>query len=386
MAATLTRELQFALRAAAVTVVDTPDLPAGSGLAAILRRSSVPIDLSRDTEPYVLLPRRDREWLDTHDIVVAAPVRQRGGELAAVVFLGRPRGRLGYGRRHRWFLSMLATAAGVAWDIAQDDAGRVGSDDDLALECGGCGVVAKPRSLPCDCGASIVLAALPRRLEPNFEVVRRLGAGGIGVAYLGRDIALQRDVALKTLPVLQDGAMAALRAEARAMAALNHAALATIYGLECWRRTPVLVMEYFAGGTLADRLRLGVLSPEEVITLGISLADGLAYMHARGALHRDVKPSNIGYTADGVAKLFDFGLVVDEDACTGTAGYLPPEVLEGTPIDAAVDLWGLATVLREAGGPDIVELSPFFTRALAPARRDRFESSRELREALLRLR
>jgi len=232
----------------------------------------------------------------------------------------------------------------------------------------------------------MALAVLPRRLGAKFAVVRRLGAGGMGVAYLARDTALQRDVALKTLPGLHDGCMAALRDEARAMAALNHGALATIYGLECWCRTPVLVMEYFAGGTLADRLLFGALSPPEVIALGIWLADGLAYMHERGAWHRDVKPSNIGYTADGVAKLFDFGLAVAEDASAGTPGYLPPEVLQGAPIDAAADLWGLATVLCEAGGSAVHELSAFFDRALAPARRDRFRSSRELREALLRLR
>lgn len=169
------------------------------------------------------------------------------------------------------------------------------------------------------------------------------------------------------------------------MAALNHASLATIYGLEVWRRTPVLVVEYLAGGTLADRLAHDSLPHAEIITLGIRLADALSYMHERGLLHRDVKPSNIGLTADGVTKLLDFGLSADTGTLAGTPAYLPPEALGGAPPDAAVDLWGLATVLLRAGGEPRGVLTDFFDRALAPAREDRFQSAAAIRDALVRL-
>src|SRR4029453_5469271 len=130
----------------------------------------------------------------------------------------------------------------------------------------------------------------------------------MGVVYVARDPALGRDVALKTLPAHRGDAIGRLRDEARAMAALNHPALATLYGVELWRGTPVLVVEYMTGGTLAARLATGPMSLAEIVALGVCIADALIYMHARGVLHRDVKPGNIGMTADGTVKLLDFGL------------------------------------------------------------------------------
>src|SRR5258707_13213131 len=130
----------------------------------------------------------------------------------------------------------------------------------------------------------------------------------MGVVYLAHDTALDRDVALKTLRNLRPHRVERLRDEARAMAALNHESLATLYGLEIWRGTPVLVVEYFPKGTLADRLSHGPLAPEDAIALGLQLARALAYMHARAVEHRDLKPSNIAFTPAGRVKLLDFGL------------------------------------------------------------------------------
>ena len=207
----------------------------------------------------------------------------------------------------------------------------------------------------------------------------------MGVVYLGRDTALGREVALKTLPALRDGSVTRLRDEARAMAALNHGSLATIYGLEVWRRTPVLVVEYLAGGTLAERLAHGPLPRADLLSLGIRLAEALTYMHERGLVHRDVKPGNIGVTSDGLMKLLDFGLSADAGIPAGTPAYLPPEALDGALPDAAVDLWALSTVLLHAGGDRCADLAGFFDRALARGREDRFQSAAEVRDALLRL-
>lgn len=263
-----------------------------------------------------------------------------------------------------------------------------------------------------------MLAALPARLADKFVLERRLGAGGMGIVYLARDISLDRDVALKTLPHLAAGAVARLRDEARAMATLNHQSLAVIYGLEEWRRTPVLVVEYLPNGTLAQRLTRGPFTPAEMIPLGIALARALIYMHARGVLHRDLKPSNIGFTAAGTPKLLDFGLAVltepafGEDTAdttlshpvrAGTSAYLPPEAFAGAPATATFDLWALSLVLREAitgvnplaeahGGSatHLVTASPalsrFFDRTLDPDPERRPRTAADLLAALDALR
>jgi tRNA A-37 threonylcarbamoyl transferase component Bud32 len=375
------RELQFGVKARTLVVLVAGDLPRDWAVRAMLEASSGPIALTRNAEPFVLLPARERAWVEAHDVALAAPIRLRDGALAGVALVGPLRDGATYGRTDRWFISTLLTGAGAAWDVPETPRGR----EEPAFECERCGLVWHTAPVPCLCDAAAMPASLPRRLAGKFEAVRRLGAGGMGVVYLARDLALGRDVALKTLPALRDGSVARLRDEARAMAALNHGSLATIYGLEVWRRTPVIVVEYFAGGTLADRLVHGPLPQADILALGIRLADGLRYMHERGLLHRDVKSSNIGLTSDGVSKLLDFGLSGDAGTPAGTPAYLPPEALDGAAPDTAVDLWGLCTVLLEAGGGQRGELAAFFERALAPAREPRFQSAADIREALLRL-
>jgi serine/threonine protein kinase len=329
-------------------------------------------------------------------------------------------------------LTTLVSGAATAWDVASpataDQAGdphagdRAGGDD-AAFECRLCGLVAESKPLPC-CNGDVGLAALPRRLGVKFIVQRRLGAGGMGVVYLARDIGLERDVALKTLPDLREGTVARLKDEARAMAAMNHESLATIYGLELWRRTPVLVVEYFPGGTLARRLDIEPLLPSAAVGLGLRLAGALTYMHARGMLHRDLKPSNIAFTATGAPKLLDFGLatlieprmkdvvqperLAHHGAIAGTPAYFPPEARLGATPDPAFDLWALSLVMLEAiagrrpsltddrghaihravavsvagARQDAGALTPFFERALAFEPRSRFATALEMQSAL----
>src|SRR5207253_8576282 len=117
-------------------------------------------------------------------------------------------------------------------------------------------------------------------------------------------------VAIKTLPRVSPEHAMRLRREARAMAAVQHRHLALIYGVETWRGTPLLVVEYLDGGTLADRLKAGPLAIDGVRELGISLCGALHSMHRSGVLHRDIKPSNIGFTREGVPKQLDFGLAM----------------------------------------------------------------------------
>ena len=164
------------------------------------------------------------------------------------------------------------------------------------------------------------------------------------------------------------------------MASLGHPNLALIFGAETWKGTPMLILEFLEGGTLASRLRHGPMPPSEVIALGIQMARVLEKTHGEGVLHRDIKPSNIGFTAEGTAKLMDFGLVhvlhdfraatsepigenwqtmsitipagtrdtTEQEFLVGTPPYLAPETLHTRVPSISMDLWALAIVLYEA--------------------------------------
>ncbi len=455
MSVVLSRELRDGVGAVTARVLVPPsddasrvvgtfvDPHAGAGLSAdtslidILRETSAPIDLAPEGPLRGLVPPQDRDWLTAHDVVLAASLKRRDGTIAAIVVCGPKRGGGAFDRRDRWLITTLISGAAAGWDVDGSggsdsaeslDGGRMERRDEAAFECARCGVVMDSTPLPCLCGGDAVLASLPRHLQGKFVIGRRVGAGGMGVVYLARDTTIDRDVALKTLPDLREGTVARLRAEARAMAALNHESLATIYGVELWRHTPVLVVEYFPGGTLADRLRRGPMSPPAALALGVRLARALAYMHARGVLHRDLKPSNVALTATGAPKLMDFGLATlirpstdpellpsrasRLETFAGTPAYLSPESYLGAPPDPTMDLWALSLVVLEAitgrtpfgtdvrgrvihravhvdvaslctARPDAAALlATFFDRALAMQPGLRFQTSVELESAL----
>jgi len=210
----------------------------------------------------------------------------------------------------------------------------------------------------------------------------------MGVVYLGRDEDLSRHVALKTLPRVSPEEIYRLRREARTMAAIQHANLAFIFELRSWRGVPVVVMEYLEGGTLLDRFKKKRPSIEEALRITEAVAEALALVHRRGVLHRDVKPSNIGFDAQDGVKLLDFGIAhispqanaemygsplkatpprsaansmdvdIPKDLTTvtiepptryliGTPHYMSPEALRGDPPTERFDLWSLAVVLYE---------------------------------------
>jgi serine/threonine protein kinase len=171
-----------------------------------------------------------------------------------------------------------------------------------------CGVMIYAHSRRCACGDHTAPAALPMVVNGKFRVERLVGAGGMGVVYLATDLILDRKVAIKTLPTLTAKRAAKMEREARAMASVLHPNLACIYGVERWRGTPLLVGEYLEGGSLADRLARGPIEVAEALDIGIVIADVLDRVHGSGLLHRDVKPSNIGFAGDGQPKLLDFGL------------------------------------------------------------------------------
>ena len=180
------------------------------------------------------------------------------------------------------------------------------------------------------------------------------------------------------------------------MASLDHPNLATIYGIEMWRGTPLLVVEYLAGGSLAQRIARGPLPLCDSLEIGLRILDALAYMHRNGVLHRDLKPANVGFTSSGQPRLLDFGLatLLQRDgtsasvAPAGTLLYMPPEALKGEPPDEMFDLWAFSVSLfqmttgthplrdgRERIGDTPETLRAFFLCALAPDRSRRFTSA-----------
>lgn len=368
LAMTLASHLAAALdtRAIAIVVPEStgwttlagrlPTVRRDSAVAALLDSADQVLHVGRRGNVYDLLPPADREWLAIARVSTMVRMSSREGHTLAGVLVGSSPGGRAHDRRDRAFLAAAARVAALALDGI---GGRspalapLAASDEPAYECQSCGTVSADPEY-CACGGRRHLAALPACVHGIFRVERRIGAGGMGVVYLARDLRLDRPVALKTLPTLSSARAGTLRAEARAMATLAHPSVAVLYGLEEWHGIPVLVTEYLSGGTLAARLATRPVPPADAVRLGASVADALAALHARGWLHRDVKPSNIGFCGDGTPKLLDFGLTRWRAAAdqswsplAGTPLYLSPELLEGEPATARDDVWALALVVVE---------------------------------------
>ena len=189
----------------------------------------------------------------------------------------------------------------------------------------------------------------------RYRLVHRLGSGGMGTVWHAHDERLDRPVAIKRIP-LDDGENPRAEREALAAARLSHPAIVALYEAghddEAWW----LVSELVHGSTLGDLERDGALSDLDVVRIGIDLCTALEHAHARGVVHRDVKPGNVMVADDGATKLTDFGIahLADSGALTrtgdvvGTIAYMAPEQAEGRRITTAVDLYALALVLYEA--------------------------------------
>ena len=199
----------------------------------------------------------------------------------------------------------------------------------------------------------------------RYEVVRLLGAGGMGEVYLAKHERLQREVALKVLPtgVLSDDASRKrFRNEALALSKLNHPNIETVHDFDTQEDMDFLVMEYLPGETLDAKLASGPLPEKEIARLGAQITEGLTAAHAQDIIHRDLKPGNLVVTPDGRLKILDFGLakllprvgeksqietVTNSDAVSGTLPYMAPEQLRGETMDARTDIFALGSVLYE---------------------------------------
>ena len=348
------------------TATETGDLHAPDAKLRPLARNSAIVQLLETTAGalrvhpndrksfFALLPPDDEAWVVETDADAIAPVPGPGAELVGVLVAGR---RFD-GRTVRAvdvpFLETLAAAAGLAVVRLRPADGR-GSDPlvaPAARECPVCGCVTEAGDSPeCDCGSTYAETAAPKLLEGRYLLIRRLGAGGMGKVYLARDQRLERDVAVKTFAGLSVRGLMRMKPEAWAMATATHPAVAQVYSIESWRGRPFLVVEFLAGGTLADRLQEGPMPAWQAVSMALQLADALGALHESGYLHGDVKPSNVGFTSRGLPKLLDFGLARGSNDFAapggGTLRYVSPEVLSGSPAGEADDVWSLCVVLYE---------------------------------------
>ncbi|HWD52952.1 MAG TPA: serine/threonine-protein kinase [Acidimicrobiales bacterium] len=204
-------------------------------------------------------------------------------------------------------------------------------------------------------------------LSGRYRLGRLLGRGGMSDVYLALDQDTDREVAVKIVRSGDPDLARRLAQEARALEGFDHPGLVRLLDTGVAGDQAYLVMDFVDGSNLAEILRRGRLTPENVAELGASVAGALAYVHARGVVHRDVKPANILVTPDGQVRLGDFGIarLIDVSTLTldgttlGTAAYMAPEQLENHQVGPAADIWSLGLVLLEGmTGGQVYQGSP----------------------------
>ncbi|HTO88608.1 MAG TPA: protein kinase [Thermoanaerobaculia bacterium] len=203
-----------------------------------------------------------------------------------------------------------------------------------------------------------------------YEILSPLGAGGMGEVYRARDKKLDRDVAVKVLPqavTADPDALARFEREAKAVAALSHPNILSIFDFGTHEGTAYAVTELLEGETLRGKLDSGPIPQKQAVDYALQVARGLSAAHEKGIVHRDLKPENLFVTRDGRVKILDFGLAKKVEAVNaeeqtsaptgsghtepgtvmGTMGYMSPEQVRGLPVDHRSDLFSLGTILYE---------------------------------------
>ncbi|HYL06680.1 MAG TPA: TonB family protein [Thermoanaerobaculia bacterium] len=210
--------------------------------------------------------------------------------------------------------------------------------------------------------SDLLLAAEPDPLEAigkigKYEILGRIGEGGFGIVYKGRDAVLQRYVAVKTCSSSDEKLRRRFFREGQIAAGLQHPNITTVYDLGVERGIPYLVQEFLAGEDLNHKIaRQEDLTTLRRLDILVQVARGLEYAHLQGVLHRDVKPANIRVLPPGAVKIMDFGIakllhevsdVTTQGVTIGTVGYLAPEQLRGEEVDRRTDVFSFGVLLYE---------------------------------------
>ena len=247
-----------------------------------------------------------------------------------------------------------------------------------------------------------------------YRVIEEVGRGGMGVVYAAEDTRLGREVALKVLtPEFNNdpGRRERLRREARAVAALSHPSIATIYALEEYDGALYMVSELVRGENLREEVSRGPLPRARLLDTLLAIAEGLAAAHERGIVHRDLKPENVIRRTDGQVKVLDFGLartaggtsdptitkLTMAGAAIGTPGYMAPEQVSGGIIDARTDIYAFGVLAAElatgrhpftSGSTEWTapEIEPLVRRSLNAIPDQRYRSGAEIAAALREIR
>ena len=363
-------------------------------------RAPMDIDLASSRIPFTELDETERHWLADQRVQLLVPIFALDGSMNGLLVVGPKRSELPFLGEDRQLLTNVCSAVGLVIELLRlkerssvlpetvhedDTEPMVAIDPDTAQrparECMACHRLYPSDAETCpNCEVELKRAAVPYVLRRSFRLERRIGTGGMAVVYRAKDLKLGRNVAVKTLPRVSPEAAIRLQREARTVASVTHPGLAAIYGIETWEGTPMLILELLGGGTLADRMADGPLSTETVLATGRAVALALARIHRQGILHRDVKPSNIGFTRDDQPKLLDFGIAhirndlrpevpdngdpalqdpgndatrwqevhTSQGPIAGTLTYLSPEAVQRQEPHPTFDLWSLSVVLYEA--------------------------------------
>jgi two-component system, LytTR family, response regulator len=234
------------------------------------------------------------------------------------------------------------------------------------------------------------------RTLSHYRILAELGRGGMGTVYRALDVNLEREVALKVLSPALFGAAELRRRfvqEARALAALQHPAIAVVHEIDEAEGSAFIVLELIPGDTLKDLIARQDLDVGQALDLGLEIAEAMAAAHARGIVHRDLKPTNVLVTPEGRARVIDFGLAklldpagplgsgidtpprgqTDPGRILGTVAYMSPEQARGSRIDARSDIFGFGSLLHEMltgarafDGPSPIETLHAILKTRAP--------------------
>ena len=362
-------------------VPGTPSEIVGSLFA--VRAEPLLLERASDRSALAGLSAAAQGWLQQAALAALVPVRSSEGRVCGLLLLGERRSQEAYTDVDRDAMVTIAAAVALALErllaLEARDRGRVGSGPGGA-ECVACHRLAPEQQERCShCGAWTAPARVPHLLPGRLLIEQRIGEGSGATVYRGRDLVLQRVVAVKALRDLSSASVVELRHEARSLAAVEHPRLMTVYWAELHGDTLLLVAEHLDGGSLAERLEAGAMPWREVLVIGLQLCEALEAIHLAGFVHGDVKPANVGFDARGEVKLIDFGLARlvgpwrrtretaagsgsgspgsagKERRCgrlpslDGTALYAPPEAWNGGETSgAASDLWALSVTLWQA--------------------------------------